>query len=162
MNMQRIWEATFTRRWHANPHMADTADPVGGHQGRVALLALMLFPREIAVLRAAVIHDMGEWATGDVPYPVKEANPDLKATLDLIEAAAMLDMGLPVISLDPVQSDMLRLCDRLDAMLWARHHKPHLMQQADWQHSLQTIIGLAWRLNVAHLVVPMVDGSVRF
>lgn len=33
--------AAMTRRWHTNPHLSHTVDPVGYHGGRMAILALM-------------------------------------------------------------------------------------------------------------------------
>lgn len=148
MNLQAAWEATFTRRWHRHALLADTNDPIAAHQGRVALLALMLFPTAHAVHRAALCHDMGEAAVGDVPNPVKNRNPDLKAALDRIEGEAMERMGIPAVSLDDIERDMLRLCDKLDAILWARHHRPGLMSHPAWQGDVQEVNGLAWRLGV--------------
>lgn len=146
-----IWRATFTRRWHRHADLADIADPIAGHQGRVALLAVVLFPDAHALHRAAIMHDMGEAAVGDVPNPVKEANPTLKAELDRIEAIAMVQMGLPECNLDARELDMLRLCDKLDAVLWARHHRPGLMDEAGWQRDVAVVADLAARLNVSRL-----------
>lgn len=143
-----IWEATFTRRWHRHPHLAATVDPIAAHQGRVALLAVVLFPGEHALHRAAIMHDMGEAIVGDVPNPVKEANPVLKAELDRIEALAMAHLGLPDIALDQRGKDMLRICDKLDAILWARHHKPDLMDTPAWQRDIATVTGLMWKTGV--------------
>lgn len=148
-----IWEATFTRRWHRHPHLADTGDTIAGHQGRVALLALVLFPSAHALHRAAILHDMGEAAVGDVPNPVKQANPVLKAELDRIEGAAMAAMGLPAVDLDARERDMLTLCDKLDAALWAHHHRPSLMDEPGWKADWAVIQGLAWRLGVADVLL---------
>jgi len=148
MSIIDAWEATFTRRWHRHARLADTHDPIAAHQGRVALLALMLFPREHALHRAAILHDMGEATVGDVPNPVKNANPDLKAALDRIEGEAMAAMGLPAVSMDQRDRDMLRLCDKLDAILWARHHRPELMDEPGWKGDVAEVRGLMWRLGV--------------
>ena len=40
----RAWLASATRRWHTNPDLCDTHDPVAAHQGRVALLLLSIYP----------------------------------------------------------------------------------------------------------------------
>jgi len=152
MTIIAAWEATFTRRWHRHARLADTNDPIAGHQGRAALLALMLFPTAHAVHRAAIMHDMGEAAVGDVPNPVKNRNPDLKAALDRIEDEAMVAMGLPEVDLDERERDMLRLCDKLDAILWARHHRPELMDEPGWQGDISEVRGLMWRLSVGHVV----------
>lgn len=155
MSLFLIWQATFTRRWHRNPHLADTADPIGAHQGRVALLALTLFPGRHALHRAAILHDMGEALTGDVPAEVKEAHPVLKAEMDRIEALAIEHLGLPPVDLDDREREMLRLCDRLDALLWAHHHRPELMSRYDWQQAISDIEKLMWRLGVESSVWPI-------
>ena len=161
MSLMTAWEATFTRRWHRHAHLADTHDPIAGHQGRVALLALMMFPTAHALHRAAIMHDMGEAAVGDVPNPVKNANPDLKRALDRIEAEAMVEIGLPGVDLDDRERDMLRLCDKLDAILWARHHKPDLLDDPRWQGDVSEVRGLMWRCGVGHLVNGLFGWAAR-
>jgi 5'-deoxynucleotidase YfbR-like HD superfamily hydrolase len=145
------WRATFTRRWHRHADLADTCDPIAGHQGRVALLAIMLFPISYEVHRAAILHDMGEAAVGDVPNPVKNRNPDLRAALDRIEGEAMVRLGLPAIDLEADEADQLRLCDKLDAILWARHHRPELLAESGWQADVSEVCGLMWRTGKGHM-----------
>lgn len=161
MSIIAAWEATFTRRWHRHAHLADTHDPIAAHQGRVALLALILFPQEHALHRAAIMHDMGEAAVGDVPNPVKNRNPDLKAALDRIEAEAMSEMQLPDVAMDDRDRDMLRLCDKLDAILWARHHRPELMEEPGWRGDVQEVRGLMWRLGVGDRVSAVLGWAPR-
>lgn len=38
-----------------------------------------------AMVFRIMFHDIGEHATGDLPYPVKRDNPDLKAQIDMLE-----------------------------------------------------------------------------
>lgn len=161
MSILGAWEATFTRRWHRHAYLAATHDPICAHQGRVALLAVVLFPTAHAVHRAAIMHDMGEAAVGDVPNPVKNANPDLKAALDRIEAEAMAAMQLPAVTLDDRERDMLRLCDKLDAILWARHHRPDLMEEPGWRGDVQEVRGLMWQLGVGDRVSAVLGWAPR-
>jgi 5'-deoxynucleotidase YfbR-like HD superfamily hydrolase len=127
------WLSTFTRRWHCNPHLAHTVDPVGYHGARMAVLALEYWgavaSRELLV--ACICHDLGEWATGDVPYDAKR-DAALKAHLDRIEDAALHKMGL-AFSLSLDDQRRLKFLDRLDAYLWAEHHAPGLMARDDWK-----------------------------
>lgn len=146
-----IWRATFTRRWHRHADLADIADPISGHQGRVALLAVVLFPNAHALHRAAIMHDMGEAVVGDVPNPVKERNPALKAELDRIEAIAMAKMGLPECDLNAHELKMLRLCDKLDAILWARHHRYALMSEPGWQRDISLVKDLFAVCGIGHI-----------
>ena len=150
-DIHMAWRATFTRRWHRHADLAYTVDPVSGHQGRVALLALILFPTAYAVHRAAIMHDMGEASVGDVPNPVKNRNPDLKLILDRIEGEAMAALSLPEVSLSVVEKDMLRLCDKLDAYLWAHHHQPAIMGFRGWPEDAAEIVRLSWCTKVPQI-----------
>ena len=90
MTLPALYNAGAVRRWHTNPHMAHVVDTIDGHSGRVAKLILLLHPApSMALIRAALTHDDGEHATGDVPYPAKAAMPPaVRAALDAIETAA--------------------------------------------------------------------------
>ena len=155
MNLIKAWEATFTRRWHRDAFLAETHDPISAHSGRVALLALMLFPTRHALHRAAILHDMGEAAVGDVSWQVKRDHPDLREALERIEREAVRALGLPDVDLDAHERDMLELCDRLDAYLWARHHKPEQMADDHWITSRDELRAMAWRCNVGWILLQM-------
>ncbi len=146
--LRAAWDATLAHRWHRNAAMAATGDTVGGHHGRVALLAMMLFPTAHAVHRACVLHDLGEASVADVAGDVKDANPVLRAELDRLEAAAIAALGIKFPKLDDIERRMLWLCDKLDAFLWVQHHKPHLLQQLDWREARSRILTEANRLRV--------------
>lgn len=94
------------------------------------------------------MHDLGEAVTGDIPSPVKAANPDLSAALDRIEAAAMRAMDLPSVNMDQLDRDRLKLCDRLDAYLWARHRAPHILGGDGWPDAVEWLRAAGWRLHV--------------
>ncbi len=126
------WRASFTRRWHANPDLCHTIDPVAAHSGRMGILALTLWPDASRDLLAACLtHDLGEWATGDVPAPAKR-DPELRAALDRLEAQALdaMQMGL---DLSPMDEWRLRYLDRLDAYMWAEFHHPDLIKRKAWR-----------------------------
>ncbi len=135
--MLKQWQATFTRRWHTSPHLSHTVDPVGYHSGRMAVMALTLFPDASRDLLAAIaVHDLGESVTGDVPWGAKR-DEELKDRLDEIESDALRDMGL---NYDLGMSDRRRMkfLDRIDAFLWASHHAPAMvLQDADWNEQIQ-------------------------
>jgi len=155
-----IWRASFTRRWHRHAYLCDTHDPVGAHQGRVMLLVLALEPTASRnLLIAAATHDIGEAAVGDVPNPVKNRNPDLKAALDRIEAAAVQAMGLPIPRLNADETKMLRLCDKLDAVMRANHHHDRrLMSQPGWQADIRECREIAKQLGLAFEVEKLMEG----
>ena len=129
------WLATFVRRWHCHHDLSHTTDPVGYHGARMAILALHLWPdasRDLMI--ACLIHDLGESVTGDIPWPAKNASPYLKQELDAMEGEALAAMGLGCKTL-PRDTRRLKYLDRLDAYLWAMHHKPKLRKRKEWREA---------------------------
>jgi 5'-deoxynucleotidase YfbR-like HD superfamily hydrolase len=147
--MIRAWLATFVRRWHTNPSLCHTVDPIGAHSARMGVLALHFWPdasRDLLV--ACLCHDLGESVTGDVPFGIKQKAPDLAELLDIEEQYALADLSLPAFV--AVVTDKLRLkyLDRLDAYLWAKHHAPHVLAQDDWRECLAWLQREADTLNI--------------
>ena len=101
----------------------------------MAILALHSWPdasRELLV--ACVVHDLGEAATGDVPWPAKRDCPELAGCLDVLEGRARVAMGMDgPWTLDMDDFRRLKFLDRLDAYLWVKHHAPHVLQRDDWK-----------------------------
>ena len=74
MTLDAQFRASFVRRWHTNPDLAQTVDTLAGHGGRVARIILKLWPdSSLALLHWALVHDDGESVVGDVPAPAKGA-----------------------------------------------------------------------------------------
>ena len=144
------WLATFVTRWHSGasaPYLAHTQDRIGGHSGRMGILALHYWPdcsRDLLV--ACLTHDLGEYSTADVPAPAKIDY--LRGMLDDLEAEALSAMGIKFPELDSTDRDRLKFLDRLDAYLWADHHAPQLMIRADWLADLSQLIELADAVGV--------------
>jgi hypothetical protein len=144
-----IWRDSFVRRWHTNPDMSHTTDFNCSHQGRVALLVLSLFPDAgIDLLRAAITHDQGEAGVGDVAFPVKQKNPNLTEQLDDMEADHIAMRGLPPIRLSAVDQRKLKLCDRLDAVLWMLKCNPTIAKKGGWQSDIAFCYSEAAALGV--------------
>ena len=80
------------------------------------------------LLRAAIVHDLGENAVGDMASPVKRENPDLYAALEILERRALRAMGLEYPDLTDHCEALLKLCDGLDAYLWAALHRPDYVE----------------------------------
>lgn len=114
-------------RWHAheNPRLRDSGDTINLHQARVAaschsLAAAMghaLYDSDL--IYAAKNHDEAERVLGDMPGPVKARFPALAAAFAKVELQVLTEMGLTW-TLTRTEDAMLRLCDRLDAYLWAQ------------------------------------------
>lgn len=131
------WLATFTRRWHANPALCHTIDPVAAHSGRMGVLALHLFGATASrdLLVACLTHDLGESKAGDTPYPAKR-DQALGEALDRLEATALADMGMLFDLNSPLDQRRLKYLDRLDAYLWVQHHAPHALEGDGWPEQL--------------------------
>ena len=144
-NINRIFMAGLTIRWHTNPHLAQTCDRIDGHQGRVARLAIAIWPdasRDLLI--AALTHDDGESVTGDIPYQRGKTTDQENA-----ETAARITIWNrrhPMLSSE--DAARLRFCDRLDAAMWMLHHAPQCKRQSDWQDALTWIDHEAKRLGV--------------
>jgi hypothetical protein len=130
------WLATFTRRWHSNPDLCHTVDPVGAHSGRMGVLALQIWGGGASrdLLAACLCHDLGESVTGDIPASAK-CNPRLAGPLGVAEDRALAEMGMAY-DLSTDDARRLKFLDRLDAYYWARHHAPHVLARDDWPKAL--------------------------
>jgi len=147
--MMTQWRATFVRRWHRNPDLADTNDPIGGHSARVALLLLNYWPlSSVFAITHALTHDLGEAYAGDVPGNIKRQHPELAEALEEVEALGAKMMGIADPNCTAREMAQVNLCDKLDAYLWMRHHKPGLANDPDWKASREWLLDEADRLGV--------------
>lgn len=144
----RAWRASTVRRWHTNPDLVDTNDTDAGHQGRVALLVLSLFPDASRTLLChAITHDQGEVAVGDIPYDAKRKEPDLAALAAKAEVDEIRAQGFVFATLPDRDRRILKLCDHLDAWLWMMRHARHLAKRADWQAQQKMFVAEAISLG---------------
>ena len=148
-HMIKRWRATLLRRWHRNPDLAHTVDTLAAHQGRVAILLCTIWPDTgTSALWAALTHDMGESAVGDVCGQAKRENQKLATMLHEIEAKHADDLGLAH-KVTPVEATRIKFCDKLDAYLWAKHNTPHIVaSDEDWQKVRDWLYSQAMELGV--------------
>jgi hypothetical protein len=139
--MMTQWRATFVKRWHRNPDLADTNDPISGHSARVALLLLF-------AITHALTHDLGEAYAGDVPGDIKRQHPELAKELEKVEALGAKMMGIEDPNCTAREMAQVNFCDKLDAYLWMLHHRPQLADDPDWQASREWLLDKADRLGV--------------
>jgi 5'-deoxynucleotidase YfbR-like HD superfamily hydrolase len=141
-DIRTTWSATFTRRWHSNPDMGHTVDPVGGHSARVALILLHCWPNASRdLIMAALMHDLAESVTGDIPPAAKEMFP----TFSLMERHVAAANGWHI-ELPPEDEARLKFADRLDAFMWADHHnKAH---GDEWEDGREWLIYAAERMGI--------------
>lgn len=144
------WLAGSTHRWHTNPALCASGDRVDAHSARVAVLILALFPDASAnLMRAAILHDLGENWVGDMALPIKRRRPDFVAQLEAAEAEALAAMGLDMPDLSEIDASRLELCDKADSYLWAVHNRPdYVARQPAWARQLDALRTQAKALGV--------------
>lgn len=145
-DIQRVFYAGLTTRWHTNPWLAQTCDRLDGHQGRVARLILALWPdasRDLLI--AALTHDDGESVTGDIPATHGKMTAQIED-----EAFARNEIwGTGFQLLARYERERLHLADKLDAYMWAEHHQPReVMTREEWISAWSEITEMAVQLGV--------------
>jgi 5'-deoxynucleotidase YfbR-like HD superfamily hydrolase len=86
-------------------------DTVGHHSHGVALLCLMIEPNASpALLKAALLHDLAEQHTGDIPSPSKRTY-GIGAQVEALEAKLLESAGFPLPELTPREERILKLAD---------------------------------------------------
>lgn len=145
----------FVRRFHTHPMLGAHGQTLGQHQWGAAALILGLHPnpsREL--LAAALTHDVGEFFTGDRPYPFKRLHPEAESVAAMYEANARDDMIGPAhvwINKHLTDRDRLwlDLADKLECWLYVATVEPALLKRRDWGEYLDAVMDLAKQLGVA-------------
>lgn len=146
----QLYQTGFVQRYAQNPAMAWTGQTLGHHQWGVAVLLLRLFGDEVnlAVVWEALHHDTGEMGSCDASYPAKQRHPAMAAAIRDAEALERIEMGVCEAALTEREKAMVKLCDRLESLLFARVRTPWVLEQADWVRQRRDIVGAAWALGV--------------
>lgn len=149
----KLYRAGRVRRWHTNADLSHIDDYIDGHSGRVARLCAFLWRDCSAdLLRAALSHDDGEWAVGDMPATAKRQYPDIAGRILTREIEAREYIWGDYPDLTNTEYDRLHFADRLDAYMTAARHAPHVMSDGDWPEARRWLIGTSHALGVAHLI----------
>ncbi len=136
MSLVRAYLSGSVNRWHMNPAMAWTGQPIADHQGRCVLLLLVLHPcPSVNLIRAVATHDAGELGAGDLSYDLKVQNPVLAAAhADFEDGQRQALVGPdPVLTLD--EARWVKLIDRLEGAAWVLHRHPaeYARAASGWQ-----------------------------
>jgi 5'-deoxynucleotidase YfbR-like HD superfamily hydrolase len=130
-NLRWLYDSTETRRFHARRRLIHE-QTVGEHSARVALLLIYLHERfrsldiesgisdaeNLELVRHAILHDLGEQDSGDIPSPSKRAL-GIALTIDVIEREAVCKFGGIHVTPLPTEAMQTRfkLADCLDGMM---------------------------------------------
>lgn len=116
MKLFDVYDAGCVLRYHAKrTHGSQT---VADHTWGVCLVLLWLYEPalpSVKILRSALLHDVHEVITGDVPAPAKWRSPALTAALTELEASIATEMELPEIEM----SDVLRFADTAELTMYS-------------------------------------------
>lgn len=117
IRLRAIREAGDVQRWHTMPHHGDAS--LARHQWGVAVLLIELVPHlGMNLLKAALLHDIPERWSGDIPLPARLDLPAMKVADATFSQMVNEHLGLEF-DLSPLEKAWLRFCDNADALLWA-------------------------------------------
>ena len=117
--LRTIREAGAIKRYHTARTIA--CETVAEHSFNVVNLILVLTEGQASreLILAALTHDMGELAVGDIPSPIKRAMPEeVHSEIERREQQAVLAMHPQVfMELSAEEEHILSLADKLDGLL---------------------------------------------
>lgn len=150
--MTLLYEAGQVNRYHTNPVMARTPQTNADHSWGVVAILIDLLEGNVSrnLLLAAILHDADEILGGDLPYPVKKANPEFAKDHAELTQRMAADHGFPPVpELTEEEAKWLHFADRLECQLRARLYEPALADSAPWFRSLDgEILPMADELGV--------------
>ncbi len=153
MSLWKVFRHLCVRRWHTHHVMSRHPDYLYGHIGRCACYARLMFPGDHALIDAILAHDSGEHATADVASHLKARMPiAFRRWWDDLERDTAATMwGRQADDCDPHR---LRLCDKLDAVMWVAANEPRLLREPGWRADMAEVEALGIACGVSHLVTP--------
>lgn len=110
-------------RYHVWPHIRQQS--VAEHSWQVMRILLAIYPMASrGLLIYCMAHDAGEIGTGDVPYPIKKENPDLKVIMDGLETETVSAMTLKwnfpsKVTLTPEEKIIFKIAEFIEMWEWA-------------------------------------------
>lgn len=111
-----IYKGGMVKRYHNRPvlHTQNNAE----HQYMVASIACLLYPEISAQqLKNFLWHDIYEYETGDMPWAIKRANPDIKAAINRIEEISIKKYQLTTKN-NEFEHNLLKLAEYFECMVF--------------------------------------------
>lgn len=160
MDCVAIYRAGLVKRWHQNPELSPVGQDNAAHQWGVAMLVLMLNPDPSpALIRGALTHDVGELRCGDLSGPFKQQYKDFANEHAEIETRLRTEMlGELEPDLTLIDQMWLNFCDRFEAILHAKFHRPDLMAIRGWPEAIEQAHDNARDLNCHDKVMTLLEG----
>lgn len=111
-----IYNGGMVKRFHNRPvlHTQNNAE----HQYMVASIVCLLYPKiSASMLKNMLWHDIYEYETGDMPWAIKRANPDIKAAIVRIEEQSIKKYNLTY-KANPIEHSLLKLAEYFECMIF--------------------------------------------
>ncbi len=159
-----LWSSGFVNRWHTHndARLRNSQDTNDAHSARVAKLYIVLAPlvgqnRRASELGWCILHDVPEKVTGDIAYETKRIHPEIKPYLDDMSAMVWehFDIG------EVIDTPLGKLCDQLDATLFADMVAPDLLARPDWVAQTVVLLDRAEALGIRRVVSDLVNWRIR-
>ena len=121
MKLSDYWlayRAGKVNRIHTEPgiHQENLAE----HSHGVAMCLILLHPNPHGnLLKAALLHDLGEFKTGDIPSPAKKASVEIEKWCEDQQNAFFSSIGVAFPELSKQDSIALHIADKFDFAMWA-------------------------------------------
>jgi hypothetical protein len=161
MTITASWLAHRVQRYHTNPHLASIGQLNSDHCHGVASIIAILYPEASAdLLKAAIFHDAGERAAGDLSTTFKRANPFIAAAHAEYEDEERAKIA-PQYDLEDFEQDWLTMADHLEAILFCAFHRPGLLDRPDWSSHVRRTLDRAQRLGVGLPVEAAIDAMAQ-
>lgn len=106
------------KRYHTHELLKE--EKVGQHTFNMLNILMIVTDRNLSrnLMMAALVHDMGEYETGDIPSPIKKLNPGLREQLNELEDRAMRAAHVGFYpELSEWEYKLLKFADNLDGLL---------------------------------------------
>ena len=112
MDHYQAWRSGKVNRMHTMPQLH--RENIAEHTWGVLLAVVRYYPQATAdFLRAVIMHDAGEIATGDIPGHVKWSNPELGRRVEMMERNYVGKLA-QISELSITEFWLLEIFDRLD------------------------------------------------
>lgn len=108
--LEFIMAGSEVKRYHTVTTLRE--ETVGHHSHGVAMLCMVLtdYKASAQLLESALMHDLAEAVTGDIPSPAKREY-GIGDQVSALEFRLLRDAGLPVYALNQTEERILKLAD---------------------------------------------------
>lgn len=114
-NFLKLYQAGAVKRWHTKVTIKE--QDLAAHQWGVAMILMHIAPNRSDLLKIALTHDLHESEAGDVPYPFKRKNSEVRNAYAKQEREFSDENGLPELDCGE-DENLLKWCDMFELLLW--------------------------------------------